>query len=166
VNHVENNHYAKIISKHHKYTVHVLSAKTDEISLKKARRLGQDFPYPRAYDVNHKHGVLLRGARRAISPLSFVNSIYESCLKDILHQPNGLDTLRMHLHRARAQRIVLRLVDSSLNVVEDADGGLVISNMKCDHIDLLSSLLHGSAVAEGNGGRWAHEAEAFDDTVL
>lgn len=54
-------------------TIHILSIRTDEISLRKACQLSQAPPYARAYDVNNKNRVRLRRAHRAISLLSFMD---------------------------------------------------------------------------------------------
>lgn len=66
-------------------TVHILSTRTDGISLRKACQLNQAPPCARAYDVNNKNRVRLRRAHRAISLLSFMNHIECRGLKDVLH---------------------------------------------------------------------------------
>lgn len=66
-------------------TIHILGARTNSNSLRKARRLSRDHPFPRAHDVNNKNRVRLRRVYRAISPLSFVNRIERRELKEVLH---------------------------------------------------------------------------------
>lgn len=133
-------------------------------SWRKTRRLSQDPPCPRAYDVDNINRVRLRRVHRAISSLSFVNRIERRGLEDFLHQLGHLNTVCLQLRRARAQGIIPQLADSCLNVVKEAVRSLAISNVKCDRADLLAPLLSGSAVAEGGPG--GCNAEAFDGAVL